>query len=144
MNETLQYPSDPTTAPQPMAMPGTQPFPPPLQAPPYKPSRLNKVAAWVGIVAGSLVIIAVLFGSGFYMGRQTAPPVVVDRSTAGPGQGDAPMIIPMPRGQFERPGPGIIIPNGPNGPTFQIPQIFPQFPMPQFPTTPQSPSQPHG
>ena len=73
MNETLQYPSDPTTAPQPMAMPGSQPFPPPLQAPPHKPSRLNKVAAWVGIVAGSLVIIAVLFGSGFYMGRRTTP-----------------------------------------------------------------------
>jgi hypothetical protein len=151
MSETLQYPSEPTTAPQPVVMTSAQPYPPHLQTPPpYRPSRLNKVAAWVGIVAGSLVIIAVLFGSGFYLGRQTAPRVVEDRTSARPGQGDGPMIIPLPRGQFERPGPGIVIPNGPNGPTFQIPQIFPQFPMPQFPqfpqspTTPQMPSQPHG
>ena len=142
-NETLQYPTDPSTAPQTMAMTGPPPYPPPLQTPPHKPSRLNKVAAWVAIVAGSLVIVAVLFGSGFYMGRETAPRVVQDRSTAGTGQ-DGPMIIPMPHGQFDQPGPGIIIPNGPNGPTIQLPRIFPQFPMPQFPTTPQSPSQPHG
>ncbi|OPX13085.1 hypothetical protein B1790_01575 [Mycobacterium sp. AT1] len=105
--------------------------------PPAKPSRLNKVAAWVGIVAGSLVIVAVLFGSGFYFGRETAPAPTPDRSAAGTEQG--PMIMPMPRGQFERPGPGIVIPNGP---TFTLPNIFPQFPMPpQGPTT-QVPGQP--
>jgi hypothetical protein len=142
MGDTMQYPAEPTTAPQPVVMTGAQPFPYPQAPPPYRPSRLNKVAAWVGIVAGSLVIIAVLFGSGFYLGRVTAPRVVEDRTSARPGQGNGPMIIPMPHGQFERPGPGIIIPNGPNGPTFQIPQIFPQFPMPQFPQFPQSPTTP--
>jgi hypothetical protein len=49
------------------------------------------------------------------------------------------MIFPMPRGQFDRPGPGIVIPNGPS---FQLPNIFPQFPMsPQTPST-QTPGQP--
>ena len=93
---------------------------PPPQA---KPSRLNKVAAWVSIVAGSLVILAVLFGSGFYFGRETAPKVP-ERTAVGTEQ-NGPMIVPLPRGQFERPGPGIVIPNGP---TFQLPNIFPQFP----------------
>ena len=82
------------------------------------------MAAWVGLAAGSLVIVAVLFGGGFYLGRETAPvPRPEERSQARVDQG-GPMIIPMPRGQFEQPGPGIVIPNGP---TFQLPNIFPQL-----------------
>lgn len=112
---------------------GYPPLPPPQQP---KPSRVNKVAAWVGLAAGSLVIVAVLFGGGFYLGRATAPvPRPEERSQARVDQG-GPMIIPMPRGQFEQPGPGIVIPNGP---TFQLPNIFPQLPQP--PST-QSPGQP--
>lgn len=153
MSETVDYPGEAPTGPQTAVLPeghyqqqapqGLQgyaypPFAqgPPQQVPQDKPSRLNKVAAWVGIVAGSLVIVAVLFGSGFYFGRETAP--VPAARVAGSEQG-GPMIMPMPRGQFERPGPGIVIPNGP---TFQLPNIFPQFPMsPQGPDS-QGPGQP--
>ncbi|MCV7422412.1 hypothetical protein H7K45_17840 [Mycobacterium yunnanensis] len=154
MSQPLDYPGDAPTgphtavlpdghyqqAPQGVAYPS---FAPPgagvQQMPPAKPNRLNKVAAWIGIAAGSLVIVAVLFGSGFYLGRETAPQVP-GAASGGVDQG-GPMIVPMPRGQFERPepGPGIVIPNGP---TFQLPNIFPQFPMsPQSPTT-QVPGQP--
>src|ERR1700761_9618175 len=110
MSETVDYPGEAPTGPQTAVLPeGTYQhpaqgyaYPPFAQAPqPYsegKPSRLNKVAAIVGIVAGSLVIVAVLFGSGFYFGRETAPQPE-SRSTAGPDQ-NGPMIFPMPRGQF--------------------------------------------
>jgi hypothetical protein len=149
MTQTEDYPSEAPTGPHTAVMPDapyaqdprSYAYPPVAQGPPQfpqnKPSRLNKVAAWVGIAAGSLVIIAVLFGSGFYLGRETAPQPPAP-TAGGPEQG-GPMIFPMPRGQFERPGPGIVIPNGP---TFQLPNLFPQFPMsPQSPTT-QVPGQP--
>ena len=150
MSETVDYPGDAPTGPHTAVLPegpyqqapqgyGYPPVAqPPQYAPEEKPSRLNKVAAWVSIVAGTVLIVVVLFGSGFYFGRETAPQPVVDRSAAGSEQG-GPMIFPMPRGQFERPGPGIVIPNGPS---FQLPNIFPQFPLgPQSPST-QSPGQP--
>ena len=145
MSETVDYPGEAPTGPQTAVLPEAPysqapqgyAYPPMTQGPPQfpqsRPSRLNKVAAWVGIAAGSLVIIAVLFGSGFYFGRETAPRPQAP-SVAGPEQG-GPMIIPMPRGQFERPGPGIVIPNGP---TFQLPNIFPNFP--NFPLQPQPPT----
>jgi hypothetical protein len=149
MSEPIDYPGGAPTGPQTAVLPDgqyeqrprgyayPQGAPAPQWIPPAKPSRLNKVAAWVSIVAGSVVIIAVLFGSGFYVGRETAPQPV-NPSVGAPEQG-GPMIFPMPRGQFERPGPGIVVPNGP---TFQLPNIFPQFPM--SPPTPSSqvPGQP--
>jgi hypothetical protein len=151
MSETVDYPGEAPTGPQTAVIPEGPyshapqgyAYPPMPQGPPQpprdKPSRLNKVAAWVGIVAGSLVIVFVLFGSGFYFGRATAPRPL-ERSTAGTEQG--PMIFPLPRNQFDRPGPGIVIPNLPNGPTFQLPNIFPQFPMPSQGPSTQSPGQP--
>ena len=94
MSQPVDYPGDAATGPQTAVLPeGHYQLPPqgyaypppgpgPQQMPPQaKPSRLNKVAAWVGIAAGSLVIVAVLFGSGFYFGRETAPKVP-DRSAA--------------------------------------------------------------
>ena len=151
MSETVDFPGDAPTGPQTAVLPDGPyhqapqgySYPPFAQGPPpqAKPSRLNKVAAWVSIVAGSLVILAVLFGSGFYVGRETAPKVP-ERSAVSTDQ-SGPMIVPLPRGQFERPGPGIIIPNIiPNGPSFQLPNVFPQFPVPtQAPDT-QTPGQP--
>ena len=153
MSQTVHYPGDAPTGPQAAVRPES-PYPPQFsqgyayppfsQVPPQfaqeKSGRLVKVAAVIGIIAGSLVIVAVLFGSGFYFGRETAPRPV-ERSNAGTEQG-GPMIFPMPRGQFDRPGPGIVIPNMPNGPTFQLPNIFPQFPVPPQPPTTQVPGQP--
>ncbi|MUM06676.1 MULTISPECIES: hypothetical protein [unclassified Mycolicibacterium] len=34
----------------------------------HKPSKLNKVLAWVGIVAGTVFIVATIFFSGFILG----------------------------------------------------------------------------
>src|SRR5881628_2150046 len=109
MSQPLDYPDAPT-GPQTAVLPEGHyqqapqgygyppPGPGPQQTPPGKPSRLNKVAAWVGIVAGSLVIVAVLFGSGFYFGGETAPKVPTGSAT---GVDQGPMIMPFPRGQFE-------------------------------------------
>ena len=147
MSEPVDYPREAPMGPHTAVLPDGpyQPgygYPPiaqgPTQIAPEKPSRLTKVAAWVSIVAGSVVIIAVLFGSGFYFGRETAPKPV-DSSAAGIGQPNGPMIFPLPRGQFERPGGGITIPNGP---TIQLPNIFPQFPLSPESPSPQTPGQP--
>ncbi len=35
-----------------------------------RPNRLAQSAAWVGIVAGVVFIVAVIFFSGFFVGRQ--------------------------------------------------------------------------
>ncbi len=35
------------------------------------PSRLNQVAAWVGIIAGVLFVVAVIFFAGLVIGRST-------------------------------------------------------------------------
>ena len=34
-----------------------------------RPNRLNQVLAWVGIIAGVVFVVAVIFFSGFWMGR---------------------------------------------------------------------------
>ena len=34
-----------------------------------RPSRLSQVLAWVGIVAGVVFVVAVIFFSGFFIGR---------------------------------------------------------------------------
>jgi hypothetical protein len=125
MSETHEHPTD-TTGPvsaQPVAPP-----PPPL-LPQYKPSRLTQVAAWVGIVAGVVFIVAVIFFSGFTLGRHSG----------GGHFGDGHQRfaefhhrMPMgPMGQFERPpafefpgGPGVQPPQppqGPGGPTTTAP-----------------------
>jgi len=37
----------------------------------HKPSKLNKVLAWVGIVAGIVFIVATIFFSGFILGAHS-------------------------------------------------------------------------
>jgi hypothetical protein len=127
--------SDPTPPPQ-ESEPATGPVltgppPPPSQPPAGLPpqtiyvqqsSRLNKVAAWVGIVAGSVFIVAVIFGTGFMVGKH-----------AGGGPRDhhggqemllrpGPPMFPMgPPGQFGR-GPGFSGPFGPGGPMIELPR----------------------
>lgn len=88
MTETPEpQPVEPTsrTAPLPVATP--------------RENRLPQVAAWIAIVAGVLVIVAVVFCAGFFFGR----------TTGGFGGhhhhrfGDRPDRMPM--SHFDRPGP---------------------------------------
>lgn len=108
-------------------------------APPASPayseprrSRLTTVAAWVGIVAGVVFIVAVVFFSGFVLGKNA------DGNRGGGHHGDRgvsvfhrggpPPMFPMgPRGEFERPpfagpgGPGMQPPQSPSAPTTTAP-----------------------
>ena len=139
MSETPEHPTETTgpvsaqtvtTAPPPPPLP---PAPPAYVAPqqPYKQNRLNQVAAWVGIVAGSVFVVAVIFGTGFAVGKHSGDRGF-DRHDAVMFKQRAEMPFPMgPTGQFER-GPFIF-----RGPDFQPPQV-PQ--PPAGPTT--APSRP--
>ncbi|MBJ7340187.1 hypothetical protein [Mycolicibacterium sp.] len=100
--------------------------PPGYAVPPQvvqKPSRLNQVAAWVGIAAGAVVIVAVIFGTGFMLGAHSG------KHGGGGGYGhdrggamehrDGPPM--WGQGPMMRPGPAFVFP-GPNfqgGPGFQ-------------------------
>lgn len=87
-------------------------------------SRLTAAASWVGIVAGVVFVVAVIFFSGFVLGKNTGGHPWGGHHRGGP-QGDVaifhrggpPPMFPMgPRGEFERPGPGFAPPFGPGGP----------------------------
>jgi hypothetical protein len=108
---------------------------------PQPPSRLNKVAAWVGIVAGSVFIVAVIFGTGFFVGKQVGHE---GRHHGGGPQMMRPgaAMFPIgPPGGFER-GPNNSGPFGPGGPMIVIPRS-PQGPGgPNGPDTTTAPPRP--
>jgi hypothetical protein len=99
--------------------PTTQPVTPPVDRPAVapvtevrdrRPSRAVQAAAWVGIVAGTVFVVAVIFFSGFILGKQAD----------GGGRGFGP---DGPRHHHEmmfdeaRPGPPMFRPGpGENGP----------------------------
>ena len=70
MTETTENPTTPTLTADP-------PPPPPVdrETPRSRrePGRLYQVVAWVGIVAGVVFIVAVVFFSGFFLGRHMGP-----------------------------------------------------------------------
>lgn len=127
MSETTSS-SEPATGPVATAAP-----PPVATTEPVEPRghrRLTTVAAWVGIVAGVVFVVAVIFFSGFFLGAHSGG------HRGGWHHGDrefgiihkGPPMFPMgPRREFERP-----FPFGPGGPTFQ----GPQGPGPQQPGGP--------
>lgn len=100
VNETSS--SEPPTTP-------VQAQPPVVAA--ARPSRLGAVAAWVGIVAGIVFIVAVIFFSGFILGKQSGGYHRHHGGHDGPAmifrKGPPPMMGPMgpmgPHGQFHRP-----------------------------------------
>ena len=109
-----------TAAPPPESAPAARPL---GYAEPPRRNRLTAVAAWVGIVAGVVFIVAVVFFSGFFLGAHSGGGHV------GWGHGHrhhgsmmhrgGPPMFPMgPRGDFDRPGPGMQPPFGPGGPNF--------------------------
>jgi len=74
-------------------------------------SRLFQVAAWVGIVAGIVFIVAVVFGTGFFLGARS------DGGYHHRGHGDRPGIMMFDRGGPPMgPGRGMMPPFGPGGP----------------------------
>lgn len=82
--------------------------------PPRRNGRVPLIAAWVGIVAGVVFIVAVIFGAGFMLGAHSGG------HGGGPGRGDVMMHRGgpppgMPMGPMVRPGPGFVFPGGPGG-----------------------------
>lgn len=126
MSETPQNPDRPADAPTTVSTtPREDAAPRPAYAHEshtHKPSRLNLAAAWVGIVAGAVVIVAVIFGTGVMVGKH---------SGGGRDGGGRHHEMMFERGgpfaQFDRPGGG--------GPRFQSPQP-PQNANPWAPTAP--------
>ncbi|TRW89255.1 hypothetical protein FK535_00245 [Mycolicibacterium sp. 018/SC-01/001] len=98
-------------------------------------SRLTKVAAWVGIVAGSLFVVVVIFGAGFFTGKAVGNHRDHDRGhemMMRPG----PAMFPIgPPGGFQR-GPDFPGPFGP-GQIIEIPR--PPGSGPSSPDTPTPP-----
>ncbi len=129
--------TDPTTPEN--SEPATGPvLTPPAQTPPPQPvaynpeppqtiyvqqsSRLNKAAAWVGIVAGSVFTVAVIFGAGFVVGKQSGDGPRYHHRGPDMLMRPAPAMFPMgPPGGFER-GPAFHGPFGPGGPMIDVPQ----------------------
>ncbi|MGV0809498.1 hypothetical protein [Mycolicibacterium setense] len=66
MTETPPDPAtEPVAAPEPVAAAPATVVAPPAE---NKPSRLMQALAWVGIAAGVVFIVAVVFGTGFFLG----------------------------------------------------------------------------
>ena len=138
----LEVMSESTSTPEPATTPvstTTSPEPAYVEREPRR-SRLTAVAAWVGIVAGVVFIVAVVFFSGFILGSHSGGHRGGhhgggDRDFAMLHRGGPPPMFPMgPMGQgprFERPPFG---PGGPGGPADERPE------PPQPPTT--APSRP--
>lgn len=102
---------------------------PPPPGPAYKHSRLNRVAAWVGIVAGVVFIVAVIFGTG----------VIVGKHSGGPRGG---FERHHERAILHRMGPPPMFPMGPMGPAFGGRGGQPGEPGMQPPGQPGQPGQP--
>jgi len=124
MTEPTTSSPEPATGPLATAPPA-QPVVPAVRDEPRR-SKLTSAAAWVGIVAGVVFIVAVVFFSGFILGAHSGG----HRGGPGGHKGDEgfavihrgpPPMFPMgPRGEFG-PGQGSG-PFGPGGPRFEPPQ----------------------
>lgn len=109
---TPQEAAPPQFAPAPTVV---GPYPPE----PRRSSRLNQVAAWVGIVAGVVFIVTVIFGTGFVLGAHSGGGHHRGGGDRGGSmehrQGPPPMFQMGPMGPMVRPGPGFVFPGGPGG-----------------------------
>lgn len=137
--------SEPATTPVATSEPvAAAPVTPPVtQQPvvqePRRPSRLMQTAAWVGITAGIVFIVAVVFGAGFFLGAHSDG----GHPRGGGGFHDRPGMMmfhrggPPPMGQL---GPGMFGPGGPDfgpgGPGFRLPAERPEAPSTAAPARP--------
>jgi hypothetical protein len=131
MSETTSS-SEPATGPVGTASPHTY-----VEREPRR-NRVTVAAAWVGIVAGVVFIVAVIFFSGFILGAHSGGHRGGHHGGGGEmaifHKGGPPPMFPMgPGGQFQRPAP----PFGPSGPGFQ-----PTPPQPSGAPTTTAPSRP--
>ncbi len=129
MSETPEDPAETTTE---IATPTAHPAEPVIVE--RKPNRLYQVLAWVGIIAGTVFIVAVVFFSGFILGKASGgghghfrnnhhghemmmerggPPPFMRPGFGGGGPG---MFGPGPGPGNFGPGPGNFGPGGPGGP----------------------------
>jgi hypothetical protein len=71
------------------------------------------VAAWVGIVAGTVFVVAIIFFSGFVLGAHSGG----GHQWGGHHHGGGGQMHEQgrPMGPMFRPGPGFIFPGGPGG-----------------------------
>ncbi|VEG58216.1 Conserved protein of uncharacterised function, proline rich protein [Mycolicibacterium aurum] len=97
---------------------------------PQRPSRLIQVAAWVGIVAGAVFIVAVIFGTGFVLGKNVGDGQRYHHRGHEMMQRPGPGMFPP--GGFER-GPGFPGSFGPGGPGGFAGPGGPPTPAPQRP-----------
>ncbi len=74
----------------------------------------------MGIVAGSVIIVAVIFGTGFFVGKEVGEGPRCDAGHHMMLRPAAPMFPMGPRGDVQR-GPGFPGPFGPGGPVIEIP-----------------------
>ena len=86
-----------------------------------RPNRLNQVLAWVGIVAGVVFVVAVVFFSGFFIGRSTGHHYGGHHGYWQHGQ------MTGPGGMM---GPGQTGPSGPMGPQPSPTTTAPSTPRP--------------
>jgi hypothetical protein len=133
MSETTSSSSDPATGPvaaTPPSPPTYEGAPRPVYEEPRRRSRLPFVAAWVGIVAGVVFIVAVVFFSGFILGKNA------DGHRGGGGHhGDRDVAI------FHRGGPPMpMFPMGPRGEFERQPSSGPDLEPPQSPQSPSAPT----
>lgn len=104
----------------------------PVAVAPRQHSRLIQAAAWVGIVAGVVFIVAVVFGTGFMLGKNSGPGGHHHRGH------DRPQIT-----MFHRGGPPPMMPGqfGPGGPGGQFgPGDGGDFRGPSAPVRPETPT----
>jgi hypothetical protein len=105
MSELPEYTTDTTpvvTTTEPVAEPTV------VTTAERKPNRLYQAAAWVAIVAGTVFIVAVIFFSGFILGRHSGGPGHFGRHGGEHG-------MMMERQHRDGPwGPGMMRPGGPD------------------------------
>jgi hypothetical protein len=90
-----------------------------------RPNRSNSILVWVGIVAGVVFIVAVVFFSGFFIGRSSS-------GNFRGGYHQPGMMWPTQTGPYGQTGPGMMGPGGMMG-TYGP---WPGQPTTTAPTTP--------